>query len=88
MHGIFQVTIGLNLAHSTLSVACPHFWSTASRILAKSMQVREENQTMSKTSEFPIDVLEIQFHFGNAKSFWTWFRSCFGPVQKVLANQK
>ena len=26
---------------------------------------------MSKTSEFPIDVFEISFHFGSFKTFWT-----------------
>ena len=30
---------------------------------------------LSKTSEFPIDVLEIKFHFGNAKIFWTRWRN-------------
>ena len=26
---------------------------------------------MSKTSEFPIDVFEISYHFGSVKNFWT-----------------
>ena len=38
---------------------------------------------MSRTSEFPtIDVLEIQFHFGSTKTFWTWFRR-WNSVMKV-----
>ena len=32
------------------------------------------SRLMSKISEFPIYVLEIQFHFGNAKSFWMCLR--------------
>ena len=41
---------------------------------------------MSKSFEFPIDVLEIQFHFVNAKTFLYMVQKVvFGPVQKVLA---
>jgi hypothetical protein len=36
---------------------------------------------MSKTSKFPIDVFEISFHFGSAKTFWT---SSEGEIQYVL----
>ena len=32
------------------------------------------NCVMSKTFELPIDVLEIQFCFWNAKTFWSSFR--------------
>ena len=39
---------------------------------------------MFKTSEFQINVLEIQVHFGNAKTFWTWFK---GEI-KYLSSEK
>ena len=50
---------------------------------------------MTKTFEIPIDVLEIQFHFENAKMYWTWFRrwnsvvkSCFWSSQKNVGISK
>ena len=52
---------------------------------------------MSKTSEFPIDVLEIQFHFGNAKTFEMvqkvkfsiekFSPKCFAFLKKILYFQ-
>ena len=47
---------------------------------------------MSKTFEFPIDVFEIQFHFGIAKSFWAcsvWeVKRCFQPNPKSFGISK
>ena len=39
---------------------------------------------MSKTSEFPIDVLDIQFYFRNAKIIWTWFRQLSVVVKRCF----
>ena len=42
-----------------------------------------------------INVLEIQFHFGTAKTFWTWFnrknsvvKSCCWSIPKGFGNPK
>ena len=52
---------------------------------------------MTKTSEFPINVLEIKFLFETAKTFWTWFRRwsllgksliCSNPKSYVIPIMK